>query len=59
MCSGGPSVLQRLVSVGDVSLGIDDHEVHKESGRGEAVSVLTEQRHMSVSCVGAQRGCSQ
>lgn len=42
-------------SFGDVSLAVDDHDVHKESGGGEDVPVLAEQRHVSVSCVWAQR----
>lgn len=45
--------------VGDVLLGIEDHDVYKESSWGENVPVLIEQRHMSVSCVGAQSGRSQ
>lgn len=35
----------------DVLLGIDGHDVYEESSGGEEVSVLIEQRHMSVSCV--------
>lgn len=45
--------------VGDFLLSTNDHDMYKESSWGENVSVLIEQRHMSVSCVGAQSGSSQ
>ena len=44
---------------GNILFNIEDIDAHEESSWGERVSVFIKQRHMSVSCMGAQSGCSQ